>query len=47
VLGEDAPPIPELLETLTERDLLTSTESGELTRTGKIAADEFAARIAE
>jgi helix-turn-helix protein len=47
VLGEDAPPSPHLLETLAERDLLSDADSGTLTRTGKIAADEFAARIAE
>lgn len=46
VLGEDAPPIPELLEALAERDLLTDPQSGQLTRTGKIAADEFADQIA-
>jgi helix-turn-helix protein len=47
VLGEDAPPTPRLLDTLADRDLLTGAESGQLTRTGKIAADEFAARIGE
>jgi helix-turn-helix protein len=47
VLGEDAPPVPQLLETLAERDLLTDPEDGTLTRTGKIAADEFASRMDE
>jgi helix-turn-helix protein len=47
ILGEDAPPVSRLLGTLADRDLLTDADSATLTRTGKVAADEFAARIAE